>query len=295
MRDATLEVYPAATQMLAGAAARDGRFAWELVTAAARLAVGAWAMACNGDDAVLATLGEPQPLCLLMDPPYASWRVAPGPVVRHVTISRAEPDREPAQALVRFDFAGRRLFSDPGQAASDVGDEIEFAGTLTLMLADGHARPWRILRGSVDTLDHFLGWVFTSRPETLDEFRERTGSSADAAIGSGPLRTFRLTSGFAEHDEKAGMSATVDVRLAAAPDRYQAEGLIQPEIWAVTVRRLGEGDWHPSMNWLDVIELLEPVAEPGRPQPGTGPTGPDRAQGPVQGLSAGTRRRLNRS
>ncbi len=110
-------------------------------------------------------------------------------------------------------------------------------------------------------VDHTLGWVFVSRLETPAEFGRRTGSAATPARAAGPLRTFRLTSGFAEHDEKLGSSATIDVLLEAAPDRQEAERLIWPAIWAVTVERLGEGDWRPSMNWLDVIELLEPLHE----------------------------------
>jgi hypothetical protein len=30
----------------------------------------------------------------------------------------------------------------------------------------------------------------------------------------------------------------------------------RPAIWDVTVQTLGDGDWRPSMNWLDVVELL---------------------------------------
>jgi hypothetical protein len=40
------------------------------------------------------------------------------------------------------------------------------------------------------------------------------------------------------------------------PARDEAEKLIQPAIWDVTVQALGDGNWQPSMNWLDVIELL---------------------------------------
>jgi hypothetical protein len=100
-----------------------------------------------------------------------------------------------------------------------------------------------------------LGYVFTSRRETPDEYRKRTGSSAvpDPARNH---RVFRLTSGFAEHDERLGSTASVDVRRETAPTRDEAEKLIQPAIWDATVQALGDGDWRPSMNWLDVIELL---------------------------------------
>jgi len=67
---------------------------------------------------------------------------------------------------------------------------------------------------------------------------------------------FRLTAGFAEHDERLGSSASVEVRRDTAPAPAEAEQLIWPAVWAVTVSALGEGDWRPSLNWLDVIELL---------------------------------------
>jgi len=28
-------------------------------------------------------------------------------------------------------------------------------------------------------------------------------------------------------------------------------------VWEVTVKALSEGDWRPSMSWLNVIELLD--------------------------------------
>ena len=96
-------------------------------------------------------------------------------------------------------------------------------------------------------------YVFTSRRETADEYRKRTGSSA-VPDPAGNHRVFRLTSGFAEHDEKLGSIASVDVRRETAPTRDEAEKLIQPAIWDVTVQALGDGDWRPSMNWLDVGE-----------------------------------------
>ncbi|MGH3218604.1 MAG: hypothetical protein ACRDPY_07715 [Streptosporangiaceae bacterium] len=51
--------------------------------------------------------------------------------------------------------------------------------------------------------------------------------------------------------------ARVGVRLQSAPAREEAEAVIWPAIWEATSSALGEGDWRPSMSWLDVIELLE--------------------------------------
>jgi hypothetical protein len=106
--------------------------------------------------------------------------------------------------------------------------------------------------------DAYFGYVFTSRRETAGEYQRRTGSAATPApapAAAGPPRVFRLTAGFAEHDERLGASASIDVQRDTAPTRAEAENLIWPEIWAVTTRALGDGDWRPSLNWLDVIEL----------------------------------------
>lgn len=107
-----------------------------------------------------------------------------------------------------------------------------------------------------------LGYVFTSRRETAEEYRRRTTSAespAESPAVAGPAqRVFRLTAGFAEHDERLGSSASVEVRREKAPSLQEAEKLIWPAIWEVTIGALGDGDWRPSLNWLDVIELLQP-------------------------------------
>jgi hypothetical protein len=103
--------------------------------------------------------------------------------------------------------------------------------------------------------DAFHGYAFTSRREAPDEYRTRTGRPNPPAP-TGAARTFRLVAGFAEHDERLGSRATVDVRRPAAPTRAEAVKLIWPAVEAETTRALGEGDWRPSLNWLDVIELL---------------------------------------
>lgn len=101
------------------------------------------------------------------------------------------------------------------------------------------------------------GYAYISRRETPEEFARRTGSHLTPVAATGPMRTYLLVSGFAEHDEKVGALARIEVHLAAPPSRAEAERLIWPAIWEVTADRLGDGDWRPSMNWLDVIEFLE--------------------------------------
>jgi hypothetical protein len=105
------------------------------------------------------------------------------------------------------------------------------------------------------------GYFFTSRPETAEEYRRRTAdpdaTAETAPAEDGSLKTFRVTAGFAEHNEKLGSTATVIVRRATAPERAEAERLVWPAVEAQTRRALGDGDWWPSLNWLDVVELQE--------------------------------------
>jgi hypothetical protein len=111
--------------------------------------------------------------------------------------------------------------------------------------------------------DEPSGYVFTSRPETPEEYRRRTADPAQTAPAvAGPLKTFRVTAGFAEHDERLGSTATVIVRRESAPARAEAERLVWPTVREETRRALGDGDWRPSLNWLDVVELADVRAAP---------------------------------
>jgi hypothetical protein len=227
----------------------DDPLAAAAAAAAARRAVDAWELAVNGDDAALAALAEPDVMHWLMHPVYKAWQIASGPSVTSV---RVTPGAEPALLWVKFEFAGRRRFADPpGQDDS----ETPFAGLLQLRQADGGS--WRLTSGQVQTLDEYLGYVFTRRRETPEEYRQRAAGSS----GPGPGPGFRLLAGFAEHDEKFGSSAEVVVRWGTAPTRDEAVQLIWPAIEEETARALGAGDWRPSLNWLDLIELLDEPPE----------------------------------
>ena len=74
-----------------------------------------------------------------------------------------------------------------------------------------------------------------------------------------PTDTYLLDAGFAEHDEKFGSSAVLEVSSDPAPTRDEAHELIWPAIWAQTDRALGEGDWRPSLGSLRMIRLLSPT------------------------------------
>lgn len=248
---ASLEVHAAVAEAMRQAGARDSSLGADAVIGAVRRAVAAWVLAADGDETALAAVAGPQAAHFLLHPSGGRWQVAPGPAVTLIQVWGFEPDAEPPRVRVSWRFTGRRRFTDPGPNATAEG-ETTFVGLLDLTLTG--SGQWQLSSGHVDTLDGYLGYVFTSRRETPDEYRKRTGSAA-LPVPAGP-RVFRLTSGFAEHDEKLGSTASVDVRRETAPTRDEAEKLIQPAIWDVTVQALGDGDWRPSMNWLDVIELL---------------------------------------
>lgn len=252
----SVDVRASVTETMRHAGVRDGRLGSDLVSRTARLAVAAWARAADGDDTTLAAMGQPDAAYWLMHPAGKPWQVAPGPRVTRIEITDLDADTEPARLRVMFHFAGRRRFADPGQADSTADGEMLFAGLLNLTLSAGGRWPWQLSSGHVATLDEFLGYVFTSRRETPQEYHQRTGSSAGPATG-GPARRFRLAAGFAEHDERFGSSVAIEVQRETTPTRDEATQLVWPAIEEETTRALGEGDWRPSLNWLDVIELLD--------------------------------------
>jgi hypothetical protein len=234
------DIYPAVTETMRQAAARDSRLSADQAGWAVRLAVAAWVIAVDGEPATLATMAQPDVadevlhLTAVGEPP-----VPAGPSVTKIEVWDVAADAVPPQLRVMFEF---------------VAGETDFVGLLDLTLPD--TGPWQLSSGSIKTLDAYLGYVFTSRLETAEEYQRRASPAAPVpSATAGAPRVFRLTAGFAEHDERLGVSATIDVQRDTAPTRAEAEQLIWPEIWAVTSRALGDGDWRPSLNWLDVIEL----------------------------------------
>jgi hypothetical protein len=251
---AVLTVGASVAETMRRAGAREDRFRAERVVGTARQAVAAWAMAVDGDAAMLAAHASPDAVHWLLHPVRKPWQVAPGPVVTQIEIWDLEDSADPPRLRVKFQFTGWRLLDDPDQA-EESGAETLFVGMLDLTLDDAGQRTWRLASGHVQTLDEFLGYVFTSRQETAEEHRQRTGSSPVPPSGGTRLRTFLIRAGFADHDVRFGSSATVEVRQDSEPSREDAVRLVWPAIEREVSQALGEGDWRPSLNWLDVIEL----------------------------------------
>ena len=260
---ASLDANPVAAAEMTEAG--QGWFGTVLAAKAARRAVAAWAKAVNGDDTLLASMADPDAAYWLMNPVRKAWAIAAGPVVTEITIWTVKPAAEPPERGVAWRFTGRQRPveprpPEPGLARPSGWTEAEqvFVGRLTLTFTGSGEWPWRLADGHVSTLDDHLGYTFISRFETAEEGRRRLGTSA----GDGmlvPTETYLLVAGFAEHDYKFGSSAQLQVSSDPAPTREEAEKLIWPAIWAETSRALGQGDWRPSLGWLDVIRLLGPA------------------------------------
>jgi hypothetical protein len=267
---AYLEIYPPVTEIMRLAGTRDSRLGTDVVTRTARLAVAAWAAAVDGDDAMITAIAQPDAAYFVMHPAKESWRVAKGPKVTRIKITGLDADAEPPELRVGFEFAGRLPIEDSCQAGA--GRDTQFVGFLTFTLRDAGQWPWQLTSGHAATLDEFLGYVFTVRRESPEEYRQRASPASGTAAGTaptGPLRAFRLVAGFAEHDERLGSSVSIELHRETAPTRAEAEQLVWPAIWDETGRALGDGDWHPSLIWLDLIELLDQQPRAELPRPGS--------------------------
>jgi hypothetical protein len=240
----------------------DGWLGAGLASKAARLSVAAWARAVDGDGTTLSAIAEPDAAQSLLNPIYKDWVVAPGPVVTGIEIWSFDASAGAPELGVMWRFTGRQLPRAAEGSAGWAGYSGVFVGMLSLAFTGPGRWPWRLTRGHVDTLDGHLGYRFISRDETVEEYRKRTGSAgrAEALVSSD---TYQLVAGFAEHNERFGGSADAQVQSDTAPTREEAERLAWSAVWAETQRVLGPGDWWPSLNWLDMVRLLE-ECQPGR-------------------------------
>lgn len=257
---ASLIVRPAVTEAIRDAG--DARLSAGHVSAAARRAVAAWASAVAGDGAALAAMASADVAHRLLHPVRKTWQVAPGPAVTEIDVWALNAGAAPPVLKVSFRFTGRLMPGAPGQdapvPAEDQSAVRDFVGMLTLRLAENAGS--ELATGHVQTLDEFLGYVFTSRRETRQEYLERAGPVPPAPAG-GDGRAFRITAGFAEHDARFGASVSVYVRQGAAPSREEAVRLVWPAVERETAGALGEGDWQPSLNWLELLELWPDTRE----------------------------------
>jgi predicted lipid-binding transport protein (Tim44 family) len=131
----------------------DARFAPDVLEAAARRAVEAWAEAVDGDDAALEAVAAPEAVAALLHGGDASRRtrvVVRGPRVRQITIAAVDVSSEPATMTVEVEVGGRRYTEDRDTAAVLSGSKDRaqtFVERWRLALDGGAARPWRVQGG----------------------------------------------------------------------------------------------------------------------------------------------------
>jgi predicted lipid-binding transport protein (Tim44 family) len=128
----------------------DARFAPDLLEAAARRAVSAWADAVDGDDAPLEEVASPEAVDQLLyggDRSRKTRLVVRGPRVKQIKILQVDVAGEPATMEVQVDVFGRRYVEDRDTAAVVRGDKNRprrFAEQWRLTLEGPDVSPWRL-------------------------------------------------------------------------------------------------------------------------------------------------------
>ncbi len=128
----------------------DARFAPDVLEAAARRAVAAWAEAVDGEDAPLLGVAAPEAVAALLYGGDASGRtrvVVRGPRVRGVRVAAVDVEHEPATMTVDVELGGRRYVEDRDTAAVLSGSKDRatgFAQRWEFALGDSAEHPWQL-------------------------------------------------------------------------------------------------------------------------------------------------------
>jgi predicted lipid-binding transport protein (Tim44 family) len=129
----------------------DGRFAPDVLEAAARRAVSAWAEAVDGGDAALEAVASPDAVGELLYEGDASRRtrlVVRGPRVKRIRIESVDVDRVPATMTVAVELGGSRYVEDRDTTTVVSGSKdgaTTFTERWTLALDGPPDAPWRIV------------------------------------------------------------------------------------------------------------------------------------------------------
>jgi predicted lipid-binding transport protein (Tim44 family) len=132
----------------------DGRFAPDVLEAAVRQAVAAWAEAVDGDDAALeraATPGAVRELLYAGDAGGKTRLVVRGPKLKALRITALHADAVPPAMTVEADVSGRRYREDRDTVAVVEGSkdrEVTFTERWTMTLDGDATTPWRIAEAS---------------------------------------------------------------------------------------------------------------------------------------------------
>jgi predicted lipid-binding transport protein (Tim44 family) len=128
----------------------DARFAPDVLEAAARRAVAAWAEAVDGDDAALLDVASPDGMQQLLyggDNLRKTRLVVRGPRVKQLTILSVDVEHEPATMTTEVEVGGRRYVEDRDTAAVVGGSKelpLTFTETWVFSLGGAESRAWRL-------------------------------------------------------------------------------------------------------------------------------------------------------
>jgi predicted lipid-binding transport protein (Tim44 family) len=131
-------------------AVADARFAPDVLEAAARGMVEAWAQAVDGDDAPLEHLASRSALRALLyegDNTEKTRVVVRGPRVKRLSIVVLDAKAEPATMTIEVELGGRRYVQDRDTAAvlsASKDDATVFTERWTLSLDGPESHPWRL-------------------------------------------------------------------------------------------------------------------------------------------------------
>ncbi|HEX8646409.1 MAG TPA: TIM44-like domain-containing protein [Thermoleophilaceae bacterium] len=128
----------------------DARFGPDVLEAAARRAVAAWAEAVDGEDRELEAIAEPRAIQELLHPGDPSGRtrlVVRGPRIRAVRITALDAGVQPPAMTIEVDVTGTRYVQNRETAAVVSGSdtaEIAFSERWTMTLSGPDEQPWRL-------------------------------------------------------------------------------------------------------------------------------------------------------
>ncbi len=129
----------------------DARFMPDLLEAAARRALEAWAEAVDGSDEPLLALASPEAVDALLyggDSTHRTRVVVRGPSVRRIEISAVDVERTPATMTIAVELGGRRYTEDRDTVAVLSGSRdsaTTFGDVWTLALDGPDQAPWRLV------------------------------------------------------------------------------------------------------------------------------------------------------
>jgi predicted lipid-binding transport protein (Tim44 family) len=132
----------------------DARFGPDVLQAAARTAVSAWADAVDGDDAALERVASPEAVSELLyggDASRSTRLVVRGPRVKRIQIAVVDVDRVPATMTVELELGGNRYVEDRDTTSVVSGSKdsaTTFTERWTLALDGPDDAPWRIVTTS---------------------------------------------------------------------------------------------------------------------------------------------------